>query len=60
MEDPGVIVDLRKLNRDHSSKFAGFWEKMKVFPQLYMNGDMEKQLTWQKQFRDLIYQISQM
>ena len=31
MEDPNVIVDLRELNRGHSSKFAGFWDKMKAF-----------------------------
>ena len=31
MEDVDVIVDLRELNKGRSSKFTGFWDKMKVF-----------------------------
>ena len=27
MEDPDIIVDLRELNKGHSSKFSTFWEK---------------------------------
>ena len=31
MEDPDIIVDLRELNKGHSSKFSTFWEKMKEY-----------------------------
>ena len=31
MEDPDLIIDLRELNKGHSSKFAVFWEKMRVY-----------------------------
>jgi len=31
MEDPDVIVHSRELNKGQSSKFTGFWDKMKMF-----------------------------
>ena len=31
MEAPYLIVDLCELNKNHSNKFAVFWEKVKVF-----------------------------
>ena len=31
MEDPDIVIDLREVNKGHSSKFSMFWEKMNQY-----------------------------
>ena len=65
MEDPDVIVDLRELNKGHSSKFTNFWEKMKVFlnESSAVHERRHGQTTYMAKaisVRDLVQQVSQM
>ena len=61
MEDPDVLVDLRELNKGHSSKFNVFWDKMNESSAVHERRHGETTyLAKAISIRDLINQVSQM